>query len=348
MNYNRIKLLSKYRTQLMGLAMLLILIFHTGIDITNINIIRSLKDIGDVGVDIFLLLSGIGLYFSYTKDSDKIHFYKKRILRILPTFIPIAIVWYSTFALIFGGKIEDVLLGVTTLSFWIKGSMTWWFISAILILYIFTPFYIDFFDRNPRKITICTVLVLIILGLLIRFTSLDNIFDYLLVFICRIPIFIIGIYIGYLIFNNKGLLLNNTIIYVFSIISLILSLLIVNPQTIYIPFALKYYTYIPLSFGICLYVSKVLDKFNKNFELLSFLGIYSLEIYLLHEKILWILMFSEKIIVIDKYHIVINIIAYLLSMIAAYLWSNVVSNVIMTILNSKNFNFGIEKHKIKE
>ena len=117
-----------------------------------------------------------------------------------------------------------------------------------------------------------------------------------------------------------------------------------NPQTIYIPFALKYYTYIPLSFGICLYVSKVLDKFNKNFELLSFLGIYSLEIYLLHEKILWILMFSEKIIVIDKYHIVINIIAYLLSMIAAYLWSNVVLNRILPIFNSKSFNFGLENN----
>lgn len=247
MNYNRIKLLSKYRTQLMGLAMLLILIFHMGIDVSKINIIRSLKDIGDVGVDIFLLLSGIGLYFSYTKNSDKIHFYKKRILRILPTFIPVAIVWYSAFALVFGGKIEDILLGVSTLSFWIKGSMTWWFISAILILYICTPFYIDFFEKSPRKITICTVLVLIILGLLIRFTSLDNTLDYLLVFICRIPIFIIGIYVGYLIVDKEEFFISSTIIYISSIISLILSLLIVNPQIIYIPFALKYYTYIPLS-----------------------------------------------------------------------------------------------------
>lgn len=218
MKNNNINLLSKYRPQLMGLAMLLILIFHTGIDVSNINIIRSLKDIGDVGVDIFLLLSGIGLYFSYTKNSDKNYFYKKRVLRILPTFIPVAVVWYSAFALVFRGKIEDILLGVTTLSFWIKGNMTWWFISAILVLYIFTPFYIDFFEKSPRKITIFTVLVLTTLGLLIRFTSLDNILDYLLVFICRIPIFIIGIYIGYVIFNNKGLLLNDTIIYVLSII----------------------------------------------------------------------------------------------------------------------------------
>lgn len=55
MEDSNINLLSKYRTQLMGLAMLLILIFHTGIDVKSINIIRSIKDIGDVGVDIFLL-----------------------------------------------------------------------------------------------------------------------------------------------------------------------------------------------------------------------------------------------------------------------------------------------------
>lgn len=77
----------------------------------------------------------------------------------------------------------------------------------------------------------------------------------------------------------------------------------------------------------------VLDKFI-NFKLLGFLGAYSLEIYLLHEKILWILAFSEKTIVIDKYHIVINIIAYL--------WSNIVLNLIIHIFNNKYFSFSLK------
>ena len=53
--------------------------------------------------------------------------------------------------------------------------MTWWFISAILVLYIFTPFYIDFFEKSPRKITIFTVLVLTTLGLLIFFIKKDKV-----------------------------------------------------------------------------------------------------------------------------------------------------------------------------
>ena len=72
-----------------------------------------------------------------------------------------------------------------------------------------------------------------------------------------------------------------------------------------------------------------MDKFSdKKFKLLTFLGMYSLEIYLFHERILFILSFSEKIIVIDRYHIVLNIIAYLLAVIVAYLWSNIVSKFI--------------------
>lgn len=325
MEDSNINLLSKYRTQLMGLAMLLILIFHTGIDVKSINIIRSIKDIGDVGVDIFLLLSGIGLYFSYSKNRNKKYFYKKRVLRILPTFMPVAIVWYCAFAIVFGGNISDILLGVTTLGFWIKGSITWWFISAILVLYAFTPFYLDFMNRNPKKITVISSLFFIMLGLLIRFTTLDNTLDYLLIFICRVPIFIIGLYIGNIIINKEKIYLNSNTICFFTISSSIVSLLIVNPNFIYIPFVLKYYAYIPLSLGMCLVASKALDKFNDNdFRLLTFLGTYSLEMYLFHEKILWILSFSERIIIIDKYHILINIIAYLLALIVAYLWSNIV------------------------
>jgi len=329
MKNSELNLLSKYRTQLMGLAMLLILIFHSSIDLSHINIIRSLKDTGDVGVDIFLLLSGIGLYFSYTKNNNKKYFYRKRVLRILPTFIPVAVVWYCAFTLVFRGKIIDIFLGITTLGFWIKGSLTWWFISAIFVLYIVTPFYLDFMNKNPRQITLITSMLLILLGLIIRFTVLDSILDYLLIFICRIPIFIIGLYIGNRIINKEEIFLKNSIIYFFAILGLIISLLTVNSNFIYIPFALRYYAYIPLSLSICLLATSIMDKFSdKKFKLLTFLGMYSLEIYLFHERILFILSFSEKIIVIDRYHIVLNIIAYLLAVIVAYLWSNIVSKFI--------------------
>lgn len=75
--------ISKYRTQLMGFAMLWIMIYHIGIDVTFLNpITRS----GYLGVDIFIFLSAYGLYHGFKKYSSIKIFYKKRILRILPTY----------------------------------------------------------------------------------------------------------------------------------------------------------------------------------------------------------------------------------------------------------------------
>lgn len=335
MNYE-LKLLSKYRTQLMGLAMLFILIFHTGIDVSNINILRSLKDIGDVGVDMFLLLSGIGLYFSYSTDYNKTNFYKKRVLRILPTFIPIAIIWYCANKVAFGMSLSDVFLGITTLSFWIKGNVTWWFISAILILYLLTPIYIDLMNKKYKTVSLATVLIFIVIGLSIRFTFLDEYFDYLLIFVCRIPTFLIGILVGKIIKEGHEMKINMILVYVSTFISLIISVLVVNPDYIYIPFALKYYVYAILSFGICIILSKVFSKHeNKKYMLLTFLGTYSLEMYLLHEKILWILSFSEKFIVIDKYHIVLNIVAILIAMLLSLIWHKIVSKCLTMTSDKK-------------
>ena len=55
-------LVSKYRTELMGIATLWVMLFHYGN--INIPIIDNLRIIGYGGVDIFLFLSGIGLSFS--------------------------------------------------------------------------------------------------------------------------------------------------------------------------------------------------------------------------------------------------------------------------------------------
>lgn len=324
-------MLSKYRRQLMGLAMLLIILFHMSINVSDINFLRSLKDIGDVGVDMFFLLSGMGLYFSYYKNNNKHDFYLKRILRILPTFIPVVFVWYCALALLFDGTIEYILLGVSTLGFWITGDLTEWFIAAILVLYLITPFYLDFMQTEPKRVTFIACLFFILLGLSIRFTPLNHYGGHLLIFICRIPIFLIGLYVGSYIFNKDIISLNSKFIFSITLISLIFCLFVVNPQYLYITFILKYFAYIPLAFGICVITSNIFDKIgnkDKTLYLLIFLGIYSLEMYLFHEKILYILSFTEKFILIDKYHIVINLVALVSAMIISYIWNKIVNKLL--------------------
>lgn len=70
------KNISKSRTMLMGLAMIMIMIFHTTIKMPAI--LDLAKNFGDFGVNIFFLISGFSMFYAWKKDSDLKHFYKKR------------------------------------------------------------------------------------------------------------------------------------------------------------------------------------------------------------------------------------------------------------------------------
>lgn len=69
---NMLKLLSDYRSCLMGIAIIWIVLFHSGIEAPENIILRALWYIfvsfgGGIGVDIFFILSGFGLFFSAEK-----------------------------------------------------------------------------------------------------------------------------------------------------------------------------------------------------------------------------------------------------------------------------------------
>ena len=76
--------ISRHRTALMGFAIIGILLFHSRIAVPYID---NLFVIGYGGVDIFLFLSGFGLFFSFSENQNLASFYKKRFLRIFPAYI---------------------------------------------------------------------------------------------------------------------------------------------------------------------------------------------------------------------------------------------------------------------
>ena len=67
MNY---EMLSRYRAALMGLAMLFVMFFH--VPMAKGELMYGLVRLGNIGVDMFLFLSGIGLWFSWTKSVSRI------------------------------------------------------------------------------------------------------------------------------------------------------------------------------------------------------------------------------------------------------------------------------------
>lgn len=69
--YFSLELLSKYRTQLMGIAAIMIIICHAvSYGVVLPSILKKITLYGNLGVDIFLFLSGLGCYYSLSNGGD--------------------------------------------------------------------------------------------------------------------------------------------------------------------------------------------------------------------------------------------------------------------------------------
>ncbi len=125
----------------MGFAILLVVVYHIvgRFHIHGYGIAHVLGK-GYVGVDIFLFLSGLGLCYSCTKNSLS-QFYKNRFIRIIPLFVIVATIHSIVYQVTEGNlSIWGYFCNITTLSYYgIGGHYVNWFISALLIFYIFFP-----------------------------------------------------------------------------------------------------------------------------------------------------------------------------------------------------------------
>lgn len=191
-----LELLSEYRECIMGFAALWILFFHEWIQIFSDkpiigNIEEYLKAIGFCGVDIFLLVSGIGLFFSMGK-SNTISFYYKRFKRIFLPFISMAVIqahfdhWWP----------EKFIKNVTGFNFYTESIYSFlWFVPAIATIYILFPWFYKLFVKFEQPVIfIATLLeIWLVLSLVFRETSRLDMYG----FTNRIPIFLIGVYFGW-------------------------------------------------------------------------------------------------------------------------------------------------------
>lgn len=120
------EILSKYRSQLMGLAIIAIVACH----LTPLYPVAPFIRLGSIGVEIFFFLSGMGLVYSYRRNSSPVQFYGRRALRILPSYY---IVLFLN-AVFYGASVfcwENVLMI----------GMFRWFISTICLYYLLFPPY---------------------------------------------------------------------------------------------------------------------------------------------------------------------------------------------------------------
>lgn len=77
----------RYRTQVMGIAAIGVLLVHSNSTVEWHPMLRKLFGFGGTGVYIFVFLSATGLYHSLIIRGgkySKIEFYKRRFIRLIP------------------------------------------------------------------------------------------------------------------------------------------------------------------------------------------------------------------------------------------------------------------------
>ena len=203
-------LISKYRTVLMGVAIIFILFCHVelGYEQNNIapTVFSKLSHVLTVGVDLFLCLSGFGLYYSYTSKKQTYgEFVKKRLVRIVPYYLVIAGVTYCLYDVIiksFG--INRFLRDLFFVSWFCDGSTLYWYILAIIVFYLLFPVLYRFVDSEKSgfiKIVLFSICWWTLEEVLCR--SIPSIMVFRIA-LARLPIFMIGIYLGKLSYEHRA------------------------------------------------------------------------------------------------------------------------------------------------
>ena len=206
MNY---ELISRRRSELMGFAIIIVMLFH--VNTPRADAFFGLRRMGNLGVDIFLFLSGIGLWFSWAKQQNWKRFYINRALRIYPAWLLVAGYFYIShfhyghprYALPFGGTgdagVDSVidLVGEVLFNwdFWLHDELTFWYVPATMMLYIFAPMYMELVRRWPvyRWLVVLPLMWPIMVQYI---TPIHQAIGHIEIFWSRVPIFFLGINIA--------------------------------------------------------------------------------------------------------------------------------------------------------
>lgn len=275
--------ISRFRGELMGIAMLFVILFH--VSLPREDYLFGLRRIGNVGVDMFLFLSGIGLWFSWSKNPSLKRFFLRRFLRVYPAWLIMACLFYIPRFHGGDGRAWMDLIGEISFNwdFWQHGELNFWYIPAIMMLYLFAPPYMELIRRHP--IYRWLPVVMILWCILVQYvTPIHQAVGHLEIFWSRVPIFFIGINMGEMV--RQGRTMDGASIWMILLMflmTLLSSVFLEQNLHGQFPLYVERMLYIPLTVTTILLLNRVFrrlpDVVNRMFR---WIGTLSLEAYLIH------------------------------------------------------------------
>ena len=292
-----LSILSTYRTELFGLSILWIMMYHSYLCEISPPVLFRWIALGSTGVEIFLFLSGIGLYYSYHKEQNPVSFYKRRLLRI---YIPVLLIctpyWIYQY-ITTDHSVITLIRKYLLVEFWFSGYQQVWFVSLIALGYLVYPFlyrYLFGIEGQRDLVIWAKALWLAALTMLVLAGIEHIIPDYYAateIALTRIPVFILGCAMGKTVYDKKEL--SWWWLPVLAAVMVIAFYLILSGKVDYKP--LKRYMRIAGAIPLTLLAAVLFSRFHQAriLAVFRFFGRISLECYLTH--IIWISLYHRNI-----------------------------------------------------
>ena len=182
--------LKENRSLIMGLAIFWVAFFHIPW-IDREPWIDCIHDVGYIGVDIFLFLSGFGACHSIEKRGRE-GYLIQRAKRIFPSLMPILLVWSIVMFCIDVLNFEELFGSITLLGWWLGQSKQLnWYFSAVWMFFLLGAVLYKPVIRGKHP-----VFWVIFVAWLSWVAMLLSPYHYHAEAFCRVPIFLIGMVLG--------------------------------------------------------------------------------------------------------------------------------------------------------
>ncbi len=281
------------RSELFGFSIISIILFHYCEDVqsagfggaaavlaTGYNLL-----LGSSGVEIFLFLSGMGLYFSLSGDNRLSVFYRKRLTRILPVYLLFGGVGFAVLDLLLRHEgWQKFLLDFSMISFWTEGTRLVWYIALILPLYLLFPLLyrlISVPDRRLAGALTAALSAAVIAGCLTLRFIYPDVYDNIEIALWRVVPFILGAWYGRKARNGESFSFEAVLLCILAVCFALLCIVTrLYPDFMFGIFSLRFgalfYPYIMLFAA-----TAIISRFGGS-RFLRSVGSVTLELYLSH------------------------------------------------------------------
>ena len=280
--------ISRFRQPIMGYAICLVLFVH----IFFMDLLtegssnlwwEKLRQMGSSGVDIFLVVSAFGLYYSMKKNPSARVFYRKRIVRLLPMILIGFAIGYAAQFMADVGEGRRVPTIVIKMAFYFRHYFySLWFLYLLFYLYLCFPVIFHYLESAPteqarcqrsRLLMLVAILMSVMMGLSFWDLGIKDMYGTLMSACFRLPIFLTGIYIIYRLPVTTYIYRSHWVFLVSLAVSYLSSRL--YP-------AIQYFAFGFMTLSVIKYLVWVFSHVKWLCAVFSFLGRYTLEIYVMH------------------------------------------------------------------